>query len=255
MYTIKCKECGELFESPYASSAYCSKECMKLYTSKNGKYTIECKQCGKIFKSNASNAAYCSHDCREEYAQSLRKPEIEKTCICGKVFTTTHSGRKYCSKECQCIATRENAKIQTRDRHKAHEIGTSYSDFEIQNKDLISDVLRQFRREKDFQDFVNQFYYLFGFRNILKCDPYFPDIIAIDKRDVIHRIEIEYHANNFIAHGHDPKGCDFIYSIFSHTDIIKNIPVRYFFKTKGISIDNIIDFGNIMLPLHYGVLS
>lgn len=254
MYILVCKECKREFQSVYATNSYCSKECQLLATRNYGKYERLCRQCEKIFRTNSTNACYCGPECREKALSSMHKPSFEKTCICGKVFTTNQPAHKYCSKECLAVATRENTKLKTRNQQKNQICDADDSSFEGIHKDLISDIIRQFRREKDFQDFINQFYYLFGLRNILKSDPYFPDIIALDSNNVRQRIEVEYHAYNFIAHKHDPLGCDFIYSIYSNVNTVKNIPVRYFFKTSGISDDNIIGFGNILLPLHYDTL-
>lgn len=254
-YDIICLNCGKEVSTYSNTIKFCSRECSFEYNIKTDKYRSTCKRCGKIFSAKQANVAFCCVECKEAYNEEVRqknkKEPVLATCICGKEFVTSTRSKKYCSVECRDVGSLRFTKKEKKPNLNGHEV----SQFEFDNRDLISDIFKQFSREKDFQDFINQFYYLFGFRNILKCDPYFPDIVAIDKRNVIHRIEVEYHAYNFIAHGHDPRGCDFIYSVFSHTDVIKNVPVRYFLKTAGVSIDRIIDFGNILLPLHFGVLS
>lgn len=208
-----------------------------------------CKICGNEFKTIHRNAAYCSDKCRNISKNATKIKRVEITCVCGKIFLGTN-GSKYCSDECRSVGYKDCMKNYSRARMKK-EIKEPDT-FEYRNKDLISDVLRQFRKEIEFQEFINQYYYLFGFRNILKSDPFFPDIIAIDRRDIIHRIEVEYHSHNFVLHGHDPERCDYIYSIYSNTNDILGVPVRYFFRTSGNTNNNIIGFGNILLPLACG---
>lgn len=257
MNTYQCKLCGNDFEAKSLAFKFCSNDCRIKYEHMHGQYHYVCRVCGHKYRTDAKNSVFCSIKCRTQYQLYTKKPLVTKTCICGKTFKTPNPSHKYCSDECRALGYKAYFEIQKRNKVKDQytEDPEEEQTFETINKDLISDVLRQFRREKDFQDFINQFYYLFGFRNILKCDPYFPDIIAIDNNDIIHRVEVEYHAYNFTVHGHDPIGCDWIYAIFSHKDRIKDVPVRYFFQTSGVNTNNIIGFGNILLPIHKGKLS
>jgi hypothetical protein len=49
-----------------------------------------------------------------------------------------------------------------------------------------------------------------GFPYILTFQTQFPDVTALDDDRTQNLIEIEFNASDFIAHGHDKKGCDYI---------------------------------------------
>lgn len=47
----------------------------------------------------------------------------------------------------------------------------------------------------------------------------YPDYVLVDASGQMYRVEAEYESANFIAHGHDPQGCDFILC-WRHTQVV-----------------------------------
>jgi len=93
-----------------------------------------------------------------------------------------------------------------------------------------------FRNESDFENWFEKNYVLFGIKGLLKIDRMFPDVIAETYDGMIIRIELEYSAINFVAHEHDPAGCDLIVSYVKpfNTKTILGVPVISIFNAKGL---------------------
>jgi hypothetical protein len=71
-------------------------------------------------------------------------------------------------------------------------------------------ILFEPKYEQEVVYLFSVFHRELGFPYIIKIRNEFPDAEVIDKKKDVKRIEFEVRASDFIQHGHDKKGCDFI---------------------------------------------
>lgn len=91
-----------------------------------------------------------------------------------------------------------------------------------------------FRTEGEFQAWFNVNYGMFGIRRIVRSGAFFPDVRAELFNGRYIDIELEYHAKNFVEHGHNSEGCDLIISFlkYRHQTSIAGVPLIAIFDVK-----------------------
>lgn len=105
------------------------------------------------------------------------------------------------------------------------------------NNQDIYDI--DFNSEHEFQLWFNQSYFMFGFRRLLKSDPFFPDVIAETIDGETLRIELEFHSSNFASHKHNPALCDMVISFIKpfHKTHILGLPIIAIFEATRDASD------------------
>jgi hypothetical protein len=104
---IKCKQCGNIFQSLKCHSRkFCSKDCK--YKNQICETTLCCKGCKQYFKIKSSKAKrrqYCSPKCSKKWryihtGQSVKWscPKCNKVLFINKCLVNT---KKYCNRTCQ----------------------------------------------------------------------------------------------------------------------------------------------------------
>jgi hypothetical protein len=80
-FTLKCKCCGNSFESKMSNTLFCSPKCRAKYyrrqESEKRKREIVCNYCGKTFVATRSDVKYCCKECKEEANRIMRKERYE----------------------------------------------------------------------------------------------------------------------------------------------------------------------------------
>ena len=80
-FTLKCKCCGNSFESKMSNTLFCSPKCRAKYyrrqESEKRKREIVCNYCGKSFVATRSDVKYCCKECKEEANRIMRKERYE----------------------------------------------------------------------------------------------------------------------------------------------------------------------------------
>ena len=261
-----CEICGTNFEKKQPNHKYCSIECQthannlshikhgrllnvadknQIYSDKIikkheiGKLII-CIGCKKEFKKIYINQEYCSNDCRSELAiikqkanYKPKKFEKDKVCkVCSKNFFSEYVNQIYCSKRCSDEGyklNREEIKI-TLKKKKEEELFA----FRSKNSKYYT-LLNQLRfyKEHDFEEWFKNNYMIFGIKELIKINRWFPDVVARMNNNKILRIELELMAKNFVEHDHDPNLCDLIICFVktSNQKTIKSVPVISIFDT------------------------
>lgn len=64
--------------------------------------------------------------------------------------------------------------------------------------------------EQEIVFLFSKFHIELGFPFIVKIQEAFPDALVMDAQKEIKKVEFEVRSSDFLAHGHDPKGCDYI---------------------------------------------
>lgn len=95
-------------------------------------------------------------------------------------------------------------------------------------------ILFEPKYEQEVVYLFSAFHRELGFPYIIKIRNEFPDAVVIDEKKDIKRIEFEVRASDFIQHGHDKRGCDFIIcwenDLESIGDLPQVIPLKEFIK-------------------------
>lgn len=263
---IECANCKKIFEKKQPNHKYCSQDCMKIANTENyikkgqiqnvfskgelysdrikKKHGIglnfTCTNCQKKIKRQFINQKYCSEVCRNKYhIFHLRKSytpieyDKEKNClICDKIFTTNQKLQLYCGKTCLKIGLkrqRDEYKVITNNKKK--EELYAFRSKSSKYYTLLNDL--RFYKEHDFEKWFENNYILFGIKEIIKINRWFPDVVARMYNGKIIRIELELMASNFINHGHDPNMCDLIICFVKRKtqEKIKGVPVISIFDT------------------------
>ena len=80
-FTLKCKCCGNSFESKMSNTLFCTPKCRAKYyrrqESEKRKREIVCNYCGKSFVATRSDVKYCCKECKEEANRIMRKERYE----------------------------------------------------------------------------------------------------------------------------------------------------------------------------------
>ena len=110
--------------------------------------------------------------------------------------------------------------------------------------------------EYDFSNWFKLNYRFYDIKEIIKHDRFFPDVIARNNLGETLRIELEFYANDFVAHKHDANSCDLIISYAESIDrqVVRGLPViaLYTASSKRSYIDHCTlletDFGKMVIP-------
>jgi len=233
---------------------FCGSECQKKYSKEQlaSKYVRKisnqprsCMNCGEKFKPKSGQQKYCSESCRLE---KLGKPvKTEVICEqCGITFMPRIQDQMFCGKQCRQVYYRLNSSEEQKKRNYESVKRSVKKTKEKQKEKSIMSEKKQanftnfgdlyFRNESDFEKWFEKNYVLFGIKRLLKINRMFPDVIAETFDGMIIRVELEYSALNFIAHEHDPSGCDLIISYVKpfHIENIVGVPVISLFNAKGL---------------------
>ena len=133
---------------------------------------------------------------------------------------------KFCSSKCGYEFNR--SKLTEKDKRESVEYQRKWKKKKKKKEEKTppSDMLTKtsfvnfgdlvFWREKEFEEWFAHNYVLFGIKRLIKMDRMFPDVICETHDGKTIRVELEFSAPNFKAHGHDPTGCDLIISYLKH---------------------------------------
>lgn len=129
----------------------------------------------------------------------------QRTCTnCKKPFEGVKT--RTCSKTCRNIVR------QTR---------------KMKNKTENSKYGLCLKNEREFAEWFKINWFIFGIDEIIKINPYFPDVIARIEDKII-TIELEYFASNFKPHKHDANACDIVISYArckGEENTIRGVPI------------------------------
>lgn len=105
-------------------------------------------------------------------------------------------------------------------------------DSPIRISDLQSYILKN---EEEFAEWFTVGYPLFGIRQLLKIDRFFPDVHAEMNDGSFLNIELEYYSNHFRTHKHNPAFCNLVISYLKphNQTMVCGLPVISIFEVKG----------------------
>lgn len=224
-----------IFDSRRHSRRYCSDACLievNKHVRKPPLDLRECQTCSKKFAPKVTNQRYCQVECRPTITAT--REEVSRRCVtCGRSFCPKSEANKYCSRSCY-----PNYYVpKKKDRR------TVYSGFDWMV--LFS--------EKEFHDWFNRNFMLFGIQKLLKNDPMFPDIVAEFNDGTRLNIELEYFAEDFKKHSHEPSHCDLIiaYAKRPIQSYIMGIPVVAIFDAKVSKRTGKVDLESRVLTAYF----
>lgn len=251
----RCLNCNNTFQPRYSTQKYCSAKCRTEHFNsqhiKSDKKEITCLECGSTFLPRVTGQKYCSQACYKAHYDKLRLARKESaTCvICGTNFIPRVKTQLTCSKPCretyssqqqsEKYRLKKEAQIaqeitQPDDNQLLHNISKKAA-ASAKNIYANFDGLRLYS-EEEFEEWFKHNYIMFGIAKLIKIDRMFPDVIAQTFTGNILRIELEFSASNFKAHGHDPSGCDLIVSYVKgpRTTSVRGVPVIAVFQAPGL---------------------
>lgn len=186
--TLDCASCGTLFAAKNKRHRFCSPACCLAANVHVKTFVREsriCKTCSATFLATTKNNIYC------KTCQVKSPDKREMVCVyCNRKFLSFFSHKKYCSPQCR------DSYVPPRG---VYELGADMSCFPL-----------TFFNEKEFSEWFEKHYFLYGIRRLINVGARFPDVIAETTHGEIVRIELEFHARNFKRHGHDASRCDAI---------------------------------------------
>jgi len=91
--------------------------------------------------------------------------------------------------------------------------------------------------EKEFSDWFEQFYFLFGFKRIVHIGRAFPDCTVESMSGKTLKVELEYDASNARMHKGDYRLCDLIVSYLKRDGVnrVLDMPVLSVFEVPTVS--------------------
>jgi len=89
----------------------------------------------------------------------------------------------------------------------------------------IYDTVIKFKSEREFAEWFEKNFYLFGFKEIVSKNKGTPDYLVKDFNNKVKRVELELCAQDFVAHMHKKEDVDIIVALFSKDDkSVEGIP-------------------------------
>ena len=283
-----CEICNKLYVLKASNQKYCSPPCQlvaqkkswardglvqdvlikgELYTDKiKKKYKIDskltCPNCSKSFLKKHKDQKFCTEKCRyKHHKKDLRikyKPidfEKNKNCeVCKKPFKTDAINQIYCSEKCKKQGSKVKTKLKNKEysliaNKKKHEELYAYKSKSSKYFTIFNNL--RFYTEHDFEEWFKNNYSIFGIKEIIKINRWYPDVVARMHNNKIIRIELELLARNFIDHGHEPSMCDLIicFAKRKSEQTIKGVPVISIFETTMLSGSNFNNYNEDKLAL------
>ena len=238
-----CKVCNQKFQPKSNSNVFCSKECAKakerFETPKQYDSRL-CIICNKSFQPSTSNHLMCSDQCRRVKQQEghSKQPCNSRPCIiCNELFEPNIYYQITCSDMCRDKHNQIRSKATRRRKTLLHPKQLKHTTHHRYIHDYLPEGFcgLDIKSEKDFEKWFKENHFMFGIKEIVKCNGMFPDIWAFTLNNTMIRIELEYYAPNFILHKHDPLFCDIIISYVKRKgeNTIKGIPIISLFDAKG----------------------
>lgn len=209
----QCGRCGGVFSPTRWGQRYCGKACRK-----QSDRTVQWKRdqetciiCGIRFQPGTQNQKYCSKQCSSQ-AQLIGKqyatPQIDSAeCIgCGSPFLPHGPEQRYCTPEC-----RSRANLATRNRQQSTAASTHSAAGKLRHNSENHDVKTmpvddygfpafRFRNEREFHNWFNISFPLFGIRRLRRSDGRFPDVSCETVTGEILHIELEFLSPRFRDH-------------------------------------------------------
>lgn len=209
----QCGRCGEVFSPTHWGQRYCGKACRQQpnRTVQWRRDQETCSNCGTWFQPGTHNQKYCSTQCASEVqllGKQLAATQTDSAdCFgCGTPFFPTGPQQRYCSPEC-----RRRTKLETQNRPKSTVASSEFAAGELRHNAKGHDVPTmplddygfpafRFRNEREFHNWFNISFPLFGIRRLRRSDGRFPDVSCETVNGEILHIELEFLSPRFRDH-------------------------------------------------------
>lgn len=254
LHEINCVICDKIMVVPGKKlKKYCSKKCKVVAAQSRVNHIrapadsreANCVVCDKaIIVVGLGNKKYCSEECRTIATKARYVPVAprETVCVtCNKSIIVTGS-RKFCSEECAnqfcpnpftCLICESVFNKKRPDHVYCSDICSRISRWDKSKINFHIDVCLP--DEKSFHHWFEHAYPLFGIRRILANSSACPDLIVEMHDGSYLRVELEYHANNFKHHSHNPCSVDLIIAYLKTTSVshVCGVPVLALYNVRN----------------------